>query len=138
MRHQDIKGASQDKPRTLKVVADIPAGKMVDIYLEPGQAARIMTGAPIPSGADAVVPVENTDFNFRVTGLEAPAQIKVFRFENVGAHIRKVGEDIRDGQIVLKSGHQGSRSRCWLIEYAWHRIGEGSPKTTCGNFFQRG
>ena len=54
----DLQDATPASPRTLNVVADIPAGTSPDITLAPGQAARIMTGAPMPEGADAVIPVK--------------------------------------------------------------------------------
>ena len=62
----DALGATAASPQTLEVVADIRAGDFSDISLQPGQAARIMTGAMLPPGAEAVVMVEDTDFNVRL------------------------------------------------------------------------
>src|SRR5512145_742424 len=62
VRAQDVANATSDAPRSLRVVADIPAGSHPTISLKPGEAARIMTGAATPAGADAVVPVEDTSF----------------------------------------------------------------------------
>src|SRR5215217_4010761 len=59
VRAQDVSEATADSPRSLRVVADIPAGSHPTISLAPGEAARIMTGAPVPAGADAVTPVED-------------------------------------------------------------------------------
>src|SRR5699024_10810317 len=58
---QDLVGAGEHAPVSLPVVADLPAGDTRRQRIEPGQAARIMTGAPMPEGADGVVPVEHTD-----------------------------------------------------------------------------
>jgi len=68
----------------------------------PGQAARIMTGAPVPAGADAVIPVEATDEPMHADAL--PAQVKVFSNSNQGDHIRPAGGDIRRGQKALSAG----------------------------------
>src|SRR5687768_7420407 len=65
LRVADLLDAS---PRSLRVVADIPAGLSPTISLAPGEAARIMTGAQVPQGADAVIPVEDTDFDDRDAG----------------------------------------------------------------------
>src|SRR5450631_2376241 len=61
VRAADVRGASEGKPVRLEVIADIPAGTPPSVTINAGQAARIMTGAPMPAGADAVVPVEQTD-----------------------------------------------------------------------------
>ncbi|UCH58701.1 MAG: hypothetical protein JSV61_10835, partial [Anaerolineales bacterium] len=68
VRAEDISMSSSDNGVVLNVVADIPAGQVSDVLLGKGEAARIMTGAPLPAGADAVVPVEDTDFNDRQPG----------------------------------------------------------------------
>ena len=72
VRSGDIKLASDDHPIPLEVIADIPAGRVTTAILGADQAVRIMTGAPIPAGADAVVPVEATDFIERRPGTPAP------------------------------------------------------------------
>src|ERR1700690_20130 len=76
---RDVVNATSATPVTLSVVADIPAGYSSDISLAHGQAARIMTGAPIPKGADAVIMVEDTDFNTRNAGTSAPETVTVFK-----------------------------------------------------------
>lgn len=89
---------------TLRVVADIAAGASPGrgfTRLAPGEAARIMTGAPLPSGADAVIPVEETDFNERGAGIPAPAQVTISRKVDAGENVRPRGSDVRAGQIVL-------------------------------------
>ncbi|MGI8721032.1 MAG: molybdopterin molybdotransferase MoeA [Geodermatophilaceae bacterium] len=83
-------------PTTLPVADDIPAGRTSVFALEPGTAQRIMTGALLPPGADAIVPVEHTDARTdRVTIDTAPKP---------GAHIRSIGEDIAAGQVALTAG----------------------------------
>ncbi len=106
VRAADAAGASPASPRTLRVVADIAAGAALQMILAPGEAARIMTGAPLPEGADAVVPVEDTDFNERAPGTPAPAQIQVFQPAEAGGFVRPRGMDARAGQVVLAKGHR--------------------------------
>jgi len=101
-----ISEASEANPKNLTVVADIPAGISADIRLAPGQAARIMTGAPIPKGADAVVMVEHTDFHDRAPGTPAPQKIAVHAAIQPGENIRRRGEDIRAGERVLSAGQR--------------------------------
>ncbi|HLU56768.1 MAG TPA: gephyrin-like molybdotransferase Glp [Pseudonocardia sp.] len=85
-----------DAPVELPVEADIPAGRTDVPPLRPGTAHRIMTGALVPPGADAVVPVEQTDGGLdRVRVSVAPAP---------GAHVRRAGEDVREGDVVLRAG----------------------------------
>jgi len=91
---------------TLSVVADIPAGSSPTISLAPGEAARIMTGAQLPNGADAVVPVEDTDFNNRSAGSTAPNQVQISKPVKSGENIRPRGMDVHAGDIVL---HKGQR-----------------------------
>ncbi|WP_240607042.1 molybdopterin molybdotransferase MoeA [Cryobacterium aureum] len=92
----DLLGASAANPITLPVVADLAAGTAENPRLVPGQVARIMTGAPIPDGADAVVPIEDTDQGTeRVTIVQAPGP---------AAHVRRAGEDAHAGDRVLAAG----------------------------------
>ncbi|HVN14492.1 MAG TPA: gephyrin-like molybdotransferase Glp [Anaerolineales bacterium] len=104
VRAADVANAAPDSPRTLRVVADIPAGSQPTVFLAPGQAARIMTGAPLPQGADAVVPVEDTDFQNREAGLPAPEQVKIFQSVKVGDSTRSRGMDVHAGEVVLRAG----------------------------------
>jgi molybdopterin molybdotransferase len=93
---------------TLRVVADITAGASLTRSLTPGEAARIMTGAPLPKGADAVIPVEETDFTERGAGIPAPAQVTISRKVNAGEYVRLCGSDVRAGQSVM-AAHQRLR-----------------------------
>ncbi|MEI5584076.1 MULTISPECIES: molybdopterin molybdotransferase MoeA [unclassified Agromyces] len=96
VRRADVANAAGDAPVVLEVVADLPAGSAGDVAVGPGRAARIMTGAPVPAGADAVVPVERTDAGTdRVAILAAPRP---------GHHIRRRGEDLHAGDRVLGAG----------------------------------
>jgi molybdopterin molybdotransferase len=88
---------------TLKVVADIPAGIQPALALKPGQAARIMTGAPLPEDADCVVPVEDTNFPYRETR-ELPGEVTVYRFPPAGANVRPRGQDAAANQVLLQAG----------------------------------
>ena len=91
---------------TLRVVADIPAGSAPDVTLARGQAARIMTGAQIPAGANAVIPVEDTDFNFDRAGTAAPDSITFTKKIEAGENIRLRGTDLHTGEIVLQPGRK--------------------------------
>jgi molybdopterin molybdotransferase len=105
LRAADSTGASAESPAILHVVADIAAGSVSDVTLTPGSAARIMTGAPIPSGADAVVPVEDTDEPWRDEKRPLPEKIQIKRQVAANDYVRHIGEDIIAGQIVLQAGH---------------------------------
>lgn len=105
VRAADVAQASQDQPVTLRVLADIAAGLVVDVALTPGTAARIMTGAPVPAGADAIVPVEGTNEQYRAAERPLPDQIAIYRSVQPGAYVRHIGEDIEAGQAVLPVGH---------------------------------
>ena len=87
--------------RELDVVGDLAAGAVFVDALRPGQALRIMTGAPMPAGADAVVPLEWTDGGI--------AQVRITRAPEPGGHIRRAGEDLTPGSVVLPTGtHLGA------------------------------
>ncbi len=102
----DVTQAGATTPIMLDVVDDIPAGKMPTRHLKSGEAARIMTGAPLPPGADAVVPVEETDFNNRAPGTPLPSSVEIFKAANLGANIRKRGDDIQRGASILPRGQR--------------------------------
>lgn len=90
-----------DDQRVFDVVGDVPAGAAARFVLEPGQAARVMTGARVPEGTRTVVPVELTDAS--PTG-PAPAQVTLSQAAEPGRHIRFRGEDIRAGAVVAPAG----------------------------------
>ena len=96
VRAAELAGATEDQPVELPVGADIPAGRTDVPPLAPGTVHRIMTGAPLPAGADAIVPVEQTDGGTdRVRLRLVPAP---------GAHVRRIGEDVAVGSVVLSGG----------------------------------
>lgn len=105
---QDVQNASQDAPVILRLVADIPAGKKLDIVLQPGQAARIMTGAPLPDGADTVVRVEDTNFGPTLppahTAGSLPEQVTIYKGARQGESVRPRGLDLHRGQLLLTRG----------------------------------
>jgi molybdopterin molybdotransferase len=99
VRAADAALASRDAPARLRVVADLPAGSGSDPALRPGEAARIMTGAAVPTAADAVVPLEHT-----VGGLDHGGEVEIVRAPAVGANIRRAGEDAEVGAEILPAG----------------------------------
>ena len=106
LRASDVSEAAPSSPRSLRVVADIPAGTSPTIVLGAGEAARIMTGAHMPDGADAVIPVEDTDFENRNAGTQAPEIVSIRKAARVGENVRRRGMDIRSGDAVLLAGRQ--------------------------------
>jgi molybdopterin molybdotransferase len=102
----DTEGASEQSPRTLRVIGDLAAGYIMDTPVGRGEAVRIMTGAPMPPGADAVVPFEETDEPLREVGQAAQkgASVQVFKAARPAANIRFRAEDVRQGQVVVPAG----------------------------------
>ncbi|QLD11155.1 molybdopterin molybdotransferase MoeA [Microbacterium oleivorans] len=101
VRFDDVAGAGAERPVVLEVVADLPAGTADDPALRPGQAARIMTGAPVPADADAIVPFEDT----RGGLADSLGVVHVERTPSGrGAFIRRAHDDIRPGDTVLEAG----------------------------------
>jgi molybdopterin molybdotransferase len=106
VRAADTAGATEAAPRELRVVADLAAGYVLETPVGPGEAVRIMTGAPMPPGSDAVVPFEETDEVMRGPN-EAPRRggaVHVFKAAAPQANIRFRAEDVRAGQVVLPAG----------------------------------
>ncbi|MFC5907611.1 gephyrin-like molybdotransferase Glp [Streptacidiphilus monticola] len=110
VRVADLAGASDEYPSVLSVVGDVAAGASDLPVIGPGQCARIMTGAPMPPGAEAVVPVEWTDGGAgggAVAAMVAGAssgEVRVFRPAEPGAFVRRRGGDVRGGQSLLPAG----------------------------------
>ena len=92
----DVSTASEASPVTLTVIDDVPAGSRADVALRPGCAVRIMTGAPIPSGTDCIVPVEVTD-----AGTDS---VEIRERVAAGSYIRRAGEDVIIGDVVVRAG----------------------------------
>lgn len=99
VRAADLVG---EGPWTLPVSGDVPAGSSAAAPLAAGHAIRIMTGAPVPIDADAVVRVEDTDARYDAP--EAPSSVTIVRAPAAGANVRDAGEDIAAGDIALDAG----------------------------------
>ncbi|WP_416973855.1 gephyrin-like molybdotransferase Glp [Streptomyces sp. 4F14] len=116
VRVADVAGASEEFPAALEVVGDVAAGAQAALlHVGPGQAARIMTGAPLPPGAETVVPVEWTDGglgegpvgSMRAHSLApegAFGPVRVYRPAEARAHVRAQGSDVRAGDRALSAG----------------------------------
>ena len=107
VRAEDTAGADADSPVVLDVIGEVAAGYEFDGEVRGGSAVRIMTGAPVPTGADAIVPFEETDEPFE----KAPAgtrrfaaTVRVFKEARAGANIRRAGEDVRPGKVLVTRG----------------------------------
>jgi molybdopterin molybdotransferase len=104
LRAEDTRGAGKSSPVYLAVVGEVAAGSMPKNEVRPRTAIRIMTGAPLPEGADAVVQFENTDeVNRKSSGSEL-RQIGILCQAKKGLNLRRRGEDIAKGKLILKKG----------------------------------
>jgi molybdopterin molybdotransferase len=127
VRAADLDAASPDNPVTLVVVGDAPAGQIPGIRVRPGQAVRIMTGAAIPGGSDAVVPVEQTRFSQRGSSKLLPETVEILNRVLPGDYIRPVGQDVRRSDLVLTKGsrlapqHIGMLGMLGKAEVSVHR-----------------
>ena len=92
----DVAGATEEAPVVLPVVGEIGAGQSSILAISPGTAVKIMTGAPVPAGATTVVPYEWTD--------RGVAQVRISRPAKPGQHIRPLGDDISEGDMLLEEG----------------------------------
>jgi molybdopterin molybdotransferase len=115
VRVSDVEGASEEFPAVLEVVGDVAAGRADPPQVGPGQAARIMTGAPLPPGAETVIPVEWTEGGLGegpVTGMRAGSlapegaqgQVHIHRPAKARAHVRAKGSDVKAGDKALAAG----------------------------------
>ena len=98
VRFEDIKGASEDSPAQLRLIGEQAAGGEIAPGVEKGTAVKIFTGAPIPEGADTVVPVEFTETKGNTVYIK-----KEFK---KGANVRRRGEDVKEGEVVLRRGQE--------------------------------
>jgi molybdopterin molybdotransferase len=94
--HADVASATDDSPVHLPVVGEIGAGQATLLAVSPGTAAKIMTGAPVPAGADSVVPYEWTD--------RGVANVVISRAPRPGQHVRPKGQDVSEGDLLVESG----------------------------------
>jgi molybdopterin molybdotransferase len=119
MRAADLAGASADSPISLAIVANIGAGDDVaGIAVGEGQAARIMTGAAVPEGADSVVMVERTSV---VSGDGAMGSVVAFGIEpKLGEHVRRRGEEVLAGDVILRAGEVLGAAAIGLLAATGH------------------
>ena len=92
----DVVSATEEAPVHLPVVGEIGAGQATLLAMSPGTAVKIMTGGRLPKGADSVVPYEWTD--------RGVAQVRISKAPTEGQHIRRAGEDVSEGDLVLENG----------------------------------
>ncbi|MEU4388934.1 gephyrin-like molybdotransferase Glp [Promicromonospora sp. NPDC023805] len=138
VRAADVASAAPGVPVTLPVVGDVAAAPGEPAPLEPGTAVRIMTGAPVPDGADAVVPVEDTDhvtFNgardegARDNGVrgggahrDSATKVEIVRGRAAGEFVREPGSDVAEGAVVLRAGtvlaphHVAAAAACGIAQ----------------------
>jgi molybdopterin molybdotransferase len=109
----DTAGASRQSPSRLHVVADLAAGYVTEVEVTPGTAVRIMTGAPIPPGADAVVRVEDT--------AAQGEWVQILTEVPVGQYVRPAGEDVRQGELVLQRGTTVRPQEVGMLATLGHR-----------------
>jgi len=106
VRSEDIRGAGPGSPVTLHILGTNRAGCLPRRRLRPGAAIRVMTGSPLPAGADCVVPFEKTDEPADKNGPNPnlPTQVRVFKAEEPGANVRPAGSNVTRGSLVLPRG----------------------------------
>ncbi len=115
IRVADCAGASPQSPVTFPVVDDVPAGYRATRPVNPGTAIRIMSGAPMPAGAEAVVPAELTDSGMPTVVVHGTA--------DAGENVRRAGEDVVAGQVVVEAGAQvGAREVALLAAVGRARV----------------
>ncbi len=98
VRAADTRGAAPDSSVLLRVIGEVRAGEPGDISVSEGTAARIMTGAPVPKGADAIVPVEDTE--------ESGTDVIVNAATELGRHVRPAGDDLKEGDLLVSAGSE--------------------------------
>ena len=101
--HADISGAVENPP-TLSVISAVAAGQVSEDTVTKGKTIRIMTGAPVPNGADTVVPFEETDELERRGRGESLDEIAIYKALPLGSNVRPAGEDVSKGELVLPKG----------------------------------
>jgi molybdopterin molybdotransferase len=105
VRSSDVAGASPGAPLMLVVGETLPAGRVAERALRPGEAARIMTGAMLPEGADAVIPVEELAFIAAAAGAPgAGERVRVARPVRSGENVRDAGLDLAEGAVAIEAG----------------------------------
>ncbi|PWD52540.1 molybdopterin molybdenumtransferase MoeA [Serinibacter arcticus] len=118
VRYDDVAHAGPDAPVTLRIVADLPAGSSLDPALAPGECARIMTGAVLPTDADAVVQLEHTDRTDPMAGVADT--VTVLRTVERGQHLRGAGEDLGVDALVAAAGTTATGTVLSALSSAGH------------------
>ncbi|MCI7738613.1 MAG: molybdopterin molybdotransferase MoeA [Lachnospiraceae bacterium] len=106
-RAKDLEEASKEHPVTLRIIEEVPAGKVPERKIGKGEAIKILTGAPIPEGADAVERYEVTEFNEK--------EVTFFEPVKSGSNICLAGEDIRQGEVLMEVGTKLENARLGLL-----------------------
>jgi molybdopterin molybdotransferase len=101
---KSTRGAAPSAPQILRLISEVAAGYISEDEVSPGTTIRIMTGAPVPKGADAVVPFEDTDEEMRKASGKSLVEIGILRQVPPGLNIRRAREDIAKGDLVLSKG----------------------------------
>ncbi len=122
VRRGDLEGASPEHPLRLRVTGDLPAGAPAPLTLEPGAVIRIMTGAPVPAGADAVLPVEATDAGGGTEAEGGPGTGSVLVREQPapGAHVRPAGDGVAAADLLVGAGTRVAARHVALLAAAGH------------------
>ena len=112
VRAADVEGASPERPAELRIVGRSMIGHRPEVTVGLGEAVRIATGAPIPSGADAIVPIENSDPD--------EDAVRLFEGPQPGRHVRPAGEDVSEGQVLVGVGKRLGPPELGLLANAGH------------------
>lgn len=115
VRAEDVAAAGQDSPVVLPVIGEIAAGSPPEPAVTPGAVVRIMTGAPVPPGADAIVRFEDTDEQSRRASGQPLDAITIYASPRVGTSIRAAGEDVQAGEMVLAKGTELTPARLGVL-----------------------
>ena len=126
----DVATATPETPVHLPVVGEIGAGQARLLAMSPGTAVKIMTGAPVPQGCSAVVPYEWTD--------RGVAQVVISRAPTEGQHIRRAGEDVEKGDVLVEDGTILGPRQIGLLasvgrDRVRHRLGAAGARLTAGS-----
>lgn len=110
LRSEDTRGAAPQSPRELRLVGEVPAGRVYEGVVGPGEAVRILTGAPLPDGADAVLQQELTE--------TAEGRVRLLAEAPSGNNVRRAGDDVQRGQLLLSAGADIGPSEIALLAAA--------------------
>lgn len=118
VRSADVTGASAEQPVRLRVVGEVAAGHVPEGRVMPGTGMRVLTGGMMPDGADAVVPVEETDAAQGVAAL--PDWVSILHSAEAGAHVRRIGSDLMTGDRLVEAGASLTPQALAVIAAAGH------------------